>query len=584
VARYNELSSNVRRRKRTQTTNDQVGSTKKLKQQSVASAFENANLITQRKVDELIVDFIVSGMLSLHTVELPAFRNLITGLQPNKKVMSRDTLRNLLQDTASQMKVRLEAILADQKFVATTTDCWTSFGKAYLGITVHWIDRQTRERRSACLALRRMKGSHNFDVIAKMLEDIHKEFGIETKIVKTTTDNGSNFVKAFSCFGETTKLDDDNESYEGESETLDQEVEGQGVTEIFVQNIETKEYSLPKHQRCASHTLHLIATKDADKAESVDAQYKKVSRSALAKCQGLWNKFGRSALVVDAVTEAFQLGLKRPNQTRWNSVYFAIQRLIKLIQTHGEDLLNNLCTRLGLPKFARNEITFLNEYVSVMAPLARALDILQGEKKMYLGYLIPTLLNLRDKLSEKLSSTALTTCKPLAQALINGLDNRFAGMINEPENIAAAIMHPFFKKTWTEDAVLLDKGMRYIKQRLGLPISQPQGQGQNDVLAATSTNTNEDEDADSDFFRRTGAVGRASMLEQFLSTDCCSMSEPYPAALLDLFMELNTPLPASASVERLFSIAGLTQTKKRTRLSDSLFESLVFVKVNKPLF
>jgi hypothetical protein len=37
-------------------------------------------------------------------------------------------------------------------------------------------------------------------------------------------------------------------------------------------------------------------------------------------------------------------------------------------------------------------------------------------------------------------------------------------------------------------------------------------------------------------------------------------------------------LPASAAVERLFSCAGLTMNKKRTRLTDNIFESLVFLK------
>jgi len=82
------------------------------------------------------------------------------------------------------------------------------------------------------------------------------------------------------------------------------------------------EYSLPRHRRCDRHTLNLIATADADKAES-DTPYKKVSRSTFAKCHALWNKYSRSAMAVEAVNDAYRLGLKRPNATRWNSVYMA---------------------------------------------------------------------------------------------------------------------------------------------------------------------------------------------------------------------------------------------------------------------
>ena len=37
------------------------------------------------------------------------------------------------------------------------------------------------------------------------------------------------------------------------------------------------------------------------------------------------------------------------------------------------------------------EVKFTREFIKVMAPISIALDTLQGEKKMYLGYLLPTL-------------------------------------------------------------------------------------------------------------------------------------------------------------------------------------------------
>lgn len=47
-----------------------------------------------------------------------------------------------------------------------------------------------------------------------------------------------------------------------------------------------------------------------------------------------------------------------------------------------------------------------------------------------------------------------------------------------------------------------------------------------------------------------------------------------------IFLKYNTALPSSASVERLFSIAGDICTKKRSKISDCNFENALLFKIN----
>lgn len=64
-------------------------------------------------------------------------------------------------------------------------------------MTCHWINPKTLERVSCLLAIKRLTESHTYDVLAKAMESVYSDFNISDKVIYTTTDNGSNFVKSF---------------------------------------------------------------------------------------------------------------------------------------------------------------------------------------------------------------------------------------------------------------------------------------------------------------------------------------------------------------------------------------------------
>ena len=95
-----------------------------------------------------------------------------------------------------------------------------------------------------------------------------------------------------------------------------------------------------------------IATKDAENAES-NSQLKKLYHSA--KAEATWNKSSRSFQVAEAVLEICKQALVKPNQTRWNSWYMAIQRLVK-INKDEPHALAILCKRIDLPRLVFCEL------------------------------------------------------------------------------------------------------------------------------------------------------------------------------------------------------------------------------------
>ena len=157
--------------------------------------------VSQSKVDTLITNFVIKGMHSLSIAEQPEFKELVTGLNSDATVMARRTLGRRIGDAVENRMKAIKEELSEQRFVCTTADVWSTKHRSYMGVTCHWIDASTFERRSVALACRRFVGSHTCDGVAQLIYVIHNELGLtHDKIVATISDNGSNFVKAFKEF------------------------------------------------------------------------------------------------------------------------------------------------------------------------------------------------------------------------------------------------------------------------------------------------------------------------------------------------------------------------------------------------
>ena len=83
-----------------------------------------------------------------------------------------------------------------------------------------------------------------------------------------------------------------------------------------------------------------------------------------------------------------------------------------------------------------------------MKPVCQALDILQGHKSVSMGNLISTIVILKNKLIEKKGNASTAAITALADALIDGLDRRFACYLNNGEMVAVALLHPCSQKGW----------------------------------------------------------------------------------------------------------------------------------------
>jgi len=269
--------------------------------------------------------------------------------------MCRETLCKRINEKSLVVSAAIRQALNESVSVCTTADIWSCLKKSYMGVTAHFISEQMT-RVSVALACKRFKGAHTYDAIAEMLVNIHADFGLDNKKVAfTVTDNGSNFVKAFTEFQDELSLVNDNNE---ELEEDDDEVESIYIDDILSdQTTSTTDAYLPKHMRCASHTLNLVATTDVKNAVANDTgTFKRLYGSTTAKCSRLWTNVSRSSKASDIVESIIPVSLRAPGETRWNSTYDAIKRLLEV---RVREKLPQLMDALKIPRFKSQEMELL---------------------------------------------------------------------------------------------------------------------------------------------------------------------------------------------------------------------------------
>lgn len=552
--------------------------------------------VNQNVFEKRLITFVVNTMSPVAILDNPSFVQIFDGMGVN--VISRNTAMKRLQTIYNKTLADIKQEIKQVRYVCTTADIWSAKKRSFFGLTVHWINNNF-ERCSAALACKRFSGSHTFDKIAEILDDTHSKFDLDRgKLVATISDNGSNFVKAFKEFGLQSVTNEEDGDEENE-----ESLEFQNIAENW-ETIESLTISLPKHVRCSSHTLNLIATTDIKNTIQKDISLRTRHTNVLAKCNSLW-KMANRPKSAEIIQETLGHILSYPGQTRWNSLYDALTQIIQ-----EKDHLQVLFEKLGINNqnqmLKDSEISFLTDYCQILKPLANSIDILQGDKNNFFGYLMPTLGSLFKKM-ERLEN-ALEVSNPaykILKACQEGLLKRFKDYFDfsnmeAKEAIVASFTLPKFKLRWIKNFESFYKDTEisdinsYV-QTLVVKAAENIEVSKNSLTIDTSGIEDNAASADmmiDDFFELDGSHSPESLknnnkrkfeLEilqyaEDISTEIKSLDR-FPV-MKELFLRYNTCLPSSAPVERLFSFAEIVNAPRRHALSDSHFEQLVILKAN----
>uniref|UniRef100_A0A3Q2ECX1 HAT C-terminal dimerisation domain-containing protein n=1 Tax=Cyprinodon variegatus TaxID=28743 RepID=A0A3Q2ECX1_CYPVA len=353
--------------------------------------------------------------------------------------------------TYTAMEKVLKKTNDEQQYVSTTADIWTAKNRSFLGVTVHWIDSETLQRKKAAIACHRFRGRHSYDAIASELEDIFSQYGLTTeKVTACVTDNGSNFVKAFKEFQRVKTEDDEEEEVEEDDDgKLPFSDLHSILTEGDNEDAQQGLCVLPAHHRCAAQTLNLIASNVVHKWLVSNPESRTVYRSSTGSA--LCTKASRSTVAFECLEEISERKLIVASVTRWNSFYDVYVRIMEMPLTD----INNLCIQIQIKCMKDREYQFLKECCSIMKPFCVALDILQGEKTCFYGTLQPTL--------EVLMAKTLAMQNGLSQMIIGlpkiivgAIKIRFATTIDSKNALLAAVSLPKFKLRWVKEETRRD--------------------------------------------------------------------------------------------------------------------------------
>lgn len=193
--------------------------------------------------------------------------------------------------------------------------------------------------------------------------------------------------------------------------------------------------------------------------------------SAYNKLHSLWVLTHRSSLGKSICEEELNCTLQVPCETRWNSKFDAIYKTSKpeiqpklnpLIERLKNELTNRTASHLQV--IPSSEFFVLVEYLRTMGPIARALNVLQGEINCSQGFILPVIISMNHHITQLDNST--NTARDFKATMLKIINKRLGNYLKfSDENndlILAAVTIPAFKANFIEN----DNYFEYAKRLL----------------------------------------------------------------------------------------------------------------------
>ena len=491
----------------------------------------------------------------LSIVDGRGFKAFMTEVAPTYAIPSRPTVHKYLEIEYAE-KCGLLTNMVMNKPIALTTDMWTSAGHdGYVTCTAHFLGDDWTSH-NYVLATRIMKERHSGVNMAGVLRSIIDQFNIEqSDIVGLLTDNASNMYKC------------------------------------------AEELKWP-HFPCFAHTLQLSVRAGLNDVVAI--------KKTIAACKRVVAYFHKSTLASTELAVKQQQNqlpkhvLISDVETRWNSTYQMMERLLEQRIAIYAVLMDSKIIKksdAATLDMTDNSWAIMENIISVLKPFYVATSVMSSEEYPTLSVILPILTSLlRNHLHDnEADCAAVASYKTVVK---KQLTKRY-----DIDNPNSTIMLASFLDPRHKRLLFLSDQQRESVHTMALEkLNSGSAQGQ-DGGASTSPDT----ESTSDVQPNEGAL--SFLLGSFYEdeTDCAIVTPKTSQEELDMYNHLKpvsggmnpfkwwavnaTSFPRLAALarsilcipgtevpsERVFSAAGGTVSKRRTLLSPSTVDKLVFL-------
>lgn len=499
-------------------------------------------------------------MQPLSVVENEGFIKFVKELDPRYQLPSRSTItRSLLPKKYEKLKDAVKRELTQVKHVALTTDLWTSNQTlSYLTLTCHYINHEM-QLCSKVLETLYVQKDHTAPNLAEELKNIAEEWEITQKICCIITDNAANIVAAVNLLGW-------------------------------------------RHLPCFAHTLNLIV-QDSLKAVSGLPRLQQ-------KCKDIVTYFHRSTKATEkllsmqsqANTTTKPVKLKQDVETRWNSTFYMMERLLKLREAVTTALClsgrNDLC-------LTNSEFDSMQQIVSVLGAFEKATREMSSESFISVSKIIPLVHLLQGALggsSTPVVNESQSLESKLKAELKRQLKRRFSQLESNHTLSTSTILDPRFKKIAFCSADTAERTIDRISAVACNIITNDTNESATGTASTTTQNNTEQSVHENDLWgsfdkkvaeastHRSSSIEATVEIRRYVQEKNIPRQEDplawwkkyastYPY-LTELFKKYLCIPATSVPSERAFSKAGELVSKKRSNLKPSNIHMLLFLNNN----